>query len=164
MSWSEAEREKERGTNMLTRWSPLNNTWREFHRLHDEMNRLFGRYAADRDNGPAFAVSYPALNVWEDANHIYVEAELPGMEMNDLEIVISGDNQLSLKGERKPPELDNATWHRQERGFGAFSRVITLPIAVNADRVSAEFQHGVLTITLPKNEAAKPRRIPIKGE
>jgi HSP20 family protein len=86
------------------------------------------------------------------------------MEMNDLEIVISGDNQLSLKGERKPPKLDNATWHRQERGFGAFSRVITLPIAVNADRVSAEFQHGVLTITLPKNEAAKPRRIPIKGE
>src|SRR5262245_14900637 len=116
---------------MLTRWSPLNNTWREFHRLHDEMNRLFGRYAPDRENGSALAASYPALNNWEDANHIYAEAELPGMEMDDLEIVITGDNQLSLKGERKAPKLDNATWHRQERGFGTFSRVITLPVAVN---------------------------------
>src|SRR5262245_15903376 len=124
---------------MLTRWSPLNNSWREFHRLHDEMNRLFGRYAPDRESGPAFAGSYPTLNVWEDAEHIYAEAELPGMEMKDLEIVVTGNIQLSLKGERRPPKFDNAKWHRQERGFGEFTRVITLPLIVDAERVSAEF-------------------------
>lgn len=149
---------------LMTRWSPLGNTWREFNRLHDEMNRLFGRYEADRENYRSLAGSYPALNVWEDAESVFVEAELPGMELNDLEIFVTGDNQLSVKGERKAPQIENATWHRQERGFGTFTRVLALPVPVDADRVSAEFTHGVLTITMPKSAAAKPRRIPVKSE
>ena len=147
----------------VTRWSPFNDTWRELSRLHEEMNRLFGRFP-ELEIASQYAVTYPALNVWEDVDHIYAEAELPGMAMKDLEIVVTGDNQLSLKGERRQPELDKATWHRQERGFGEFARVITLPVSVDADRVSAEFQHGVLTIKMPKSEGAKPRRIPVKAE
>jgi HSP20 family protein len=149
---------------LVTRWSRLGDPWREFNRLHDEMNRLFDRFGADGGARPTLAVSYPALNVSEDADNLYAEAELPGMELSDLEIYVAGDNQLSIKGERKPPAVENATWHRQERGFGQFTRVITLPIAVDADRVSAEFSHGVLTIKMPKSAAAKPRRIPVKAE
>jgi HSP20 family protein len=149
---------------LTTRWSPFNSTWREFNRLHDEVNRLFGRYGADRDAWPNLSVSYPALNVWEDTDHLYAEAELPGMEMNDLEIFVTGDNQLSIQGKRKPPVVEKAMWHRQERGFGEFSRVMTLPVAVAADQVSAEFSQGVLTIKMPKSAAAKPRRIPVKTE
>jgi len=149
---------------LRTRWSPFGDTEREFSRLHGEMNRLFGRFAADRNHWPATSASYPALNVWEDSDHVYAEAELPGMEMKDWEILVTGNNQLSLKGKRRPPEFDKAIWHRQERGFGKFTRVITLPVSVDADRVSAEFQHGVLTIKMPKSESAKPRRIPIKTE
>lgn len=149
---------------LMTRWSPFNDTLREFNRLHDEMNRLFGRFGTDGGTWPTFAVSYPALNVWEDADNLYTEAELPGMEMNDLEIFVTGDNQLSIKGERKVPQFDKATWHRQERGFGSFARVLTLPVPVDADQVSAELTHGVLTITMPKSAAAKPRRIPVKAE
>jgi HSP20 family protein len=154
---------RKEGIEMLTRWSPLGNTWREFHRLQDEMNRLFGRYVPDREADLGL-MSYPALNVWEDAENFYAEAELPGMQLSDLEIVVTGNNQLVIKGERKPPQIEKATWHRQERGFGEFSRVMSLPSAVNAERVSAEFHNGVLIITLPKSEASKPRRIPVKAD
>jgi HSP20 family protein len=102
--------------------------------------------------------------VWEDENNLYVESELPGFELDDLEIYVTGENQLSLKGERKRPELEGGTWHRQERGYGGFTRVMDLPSAVDSDKVSAEFNFGVLTIKLPKVEAAKPRRITVQAK
>jgi HSP20 family protein len=130
-------------------------------RLHEEMNRLFGRYA---NGSREFAHSnYPPLNLWEDDNNLYVEAELPGFQLDDLEMYVTGENQLSIKGRRKQPELENGAWHRQERGYGAFSRLMELPGAVDSEKVSAEFQNGVLTITLPKKEEAKPRRIEVKA-
>lgn len=146
---------------LATRWQPMSSMWTEMNRLQEEMDRLFGRLGW---NGPRrFAqLAYPALNMWEDDNNLYVEAELPGFELSDIEITVTGDNQLSLRGERKQPELENATWHRQERGYGSFSRVIELPQHVDADKVSAEFKHGVLTVTLPKREEVKPRRIEVK--
>ena len=76
---------------------------------------------------------------------------------------VTGENQLSIKGERRPPELKDGTWHRQERGYGSFSRLMELPGAVDCDKVSAEFKNGVLTITLPKKEEAKPRRIEVSS-
>ena len=75
---------------------------------------------------------------------------------------VTGENQLSIKGTRQQPELKKGAWHRQERGYGSFSRLMELPGAVDSDQVSAEFKNGVLTITLPKKEAAKPRRIEVK--
>ena len=104
---------------------------------------------------------YPPLNLWEDDNNLYVEAELPELELTDLEIFVNGDNQLSIKGERKQPEQEKGTWHRQERGHGSFSRVGELPQYVDSEKVTAEFKHGVLTITLPKREEAKARRIEV---
>jgi HSP20 family protein len=110
------------------------------------------------------AVAFPALNIWQDEGAIYAEAELPGMELNDLEIYVTGGNQLTIKGERKQPKLEKGTWHRQERGFGSFSRIVTLPSDVNAEKVEARLVNGVLTITMPKSEAAKPRKIIVKAE
>ena len=145
---------------LSTRW-PFGG-WQDFSRLHDEMNQLFDRWGGNGLRGSSRNV-YPPLNLWEDDNHLFVEAELAGLEMSDLEIFVNGENQLTIKGERKQPEPENGNWHRQERGVGAFSRLIDLPYPVNSDDVSAEFKHGVLTITMPKREEAKPRRIEVKS-
>lgn len=142
---------------LATRWEP----WAEMHRLSREMDRIFGRGGSGM--GRLLGVgSYPALNVWEDAEHLYAEAELPGFRLEDLEIYVTG-NQLTIKGERRPPEHESGTWHRQERSYGKFSRMIELPGEVDGDKVEAEFKHGVLSIKLPKSEAVKPRRIEVKA-
>jgi HSP20 family protein len=133
--------------------------WSEMNRLQEEMDRLFGRGNGVRRFG---RWAYPPLDLWEDDNSLYVEAELPGFELSELDITVAGENQLSIKGERKQPEVEGATWHRQERGYGSFNRMIELPEHVDADKVSAEFKHGVLTVTMPKKEEAKARRIEVK--
>ncbi|NLS91475.1 MAG: Hsp20/alpha crystallin family protein [Planctomycetaceae bacterium] len=146
-----------------TRWQPFNDVWSEMNRLHEEMNRVFDR-CGYRDRLSGMASAYPALDLWQDQDNLYVEAELPGMKLEDLEIYVTGDNQLSVKGSRRVPEQEKATWHRRERTYGEFTRVVSLPFPVNAGKVRASLKHGVLTITLPKVEATKPRRIEVKAE
>lgn len=155
------QKQKER-CDMLTRWQPFSDVRAEMNRMHDEMNRLFGRNGNNgaRELSPA---GFPPLNMWEDENNLYLEAELPGFNLDKLEMFVTGDNQFSIKGERKQPEMDKGTWHRQERGYGDFSRIMELPGAVDSDNVSAELKDGVLTVTLPKKEEAKPRRIEVKS-
>ena len=147
---------------LLARWQPFSDARSEFSRLQSEMDRLFGRWDSNGARPYARAV-YPPLNLWEDDDHFYVEAELPGFDLNNLEIVVTGENQLSLKGERTAPQVEGGTWHRQERGCGAFDRVLELPSIVDSDQVSAEFKNGVLKITLPKHKSVKPRRITVKA-
>ena len=136
---------------LTTRWQPLGTAWPGMNRLQEEMEQRFARSV------------YPPLNLWEDDNNLYVEAELPELELTDLEIFVNGDNELSIKGERKQPERENGMWHLQERGHGSFSRVGELPQYVDSDTVTAEFKHGVLTITLPKRKEAKARRVEVKA-
>ena len=145
---------------MLARWQPFGDARTEMARLHEEMNRLFDRWGG---TSRVFARNvFPLVNLWEDESNLYVEAELPGLELNDLEIFVTGENQLSIKGHRKSPEPENGTWHRQERGGGDFTRALELPSLVDNDKVTAELKQGVLTITLPKRQQAKPRRIEVK--
>jgi HSP20 family protein len=132
----------------------------EMQQLRDEMNRIFGRFGEGVREFTTRA--FPPLNLWEDAGNYFVEAELPGFQLADLEIYVTGNSQLSVKGDRKQPEIPQGTWHRQERGYGPFSRIMDLPGPVDSDQVSAEFRNGVLTIRLPKREEAKPRRIEVK--
>lgn len=116
-----------------------------------------------RTNGRSFRVgAYPPLNVWDDDNNLYVEAEVPGMELDELEIFVNGDDQLTIQGERKQPDGEERAWHRQERGYGKFARLIQLPSDVESEKVAAEYQDGVLLVTLPKKEEAKPRRIEVQ--
>lgn len=110
----------------------------------------------------AAARVFPALNVWEQADELFVEAELPGLKADNIDIAVEGD-VLTIKGERGEAAHEGAAWHRRERGVGAFSRVLRLPVPVDAGRVQASFRDGVLLVTLPKSEAAKPRKIQVAG-
>jgi HSP20 family protein len=145
------------------RWQSLGQLWNEFERTHHDMKRLLQHLDT---RGPAghFGVpaAYPPVNVWDDDENIYLEAELPGITRENLEITVTDGNQLTLKGQRKPAETGQTTWHRQERGFGSFSRTLTLPVLVDSDRIEARFQLGDLHVKLPKSPKAKPRRIEVK--
>jgi HSP20 family protein len=104
--------------------------------------------------------AFPALNVWEEGDNFYVEAELPGVRHEDLDIQVVG-NTLTLKGQRGGSAPEGVAYHRQERGTGEFVRVVRVPSEVNADKVEAELKDGVLRLTLPKAEVAKPRKIQV---
>ena len=102
--------------------------------------------------------------VWEDENAVYAEADLPGLDPSKIEVTVNEGNQLTVQGERPATEIPGAVWVRQERPFGKFVRAITLPSLVDADQVEATYENGVLRLTLPKHEAAKPRKIIVKSE
>jgi len=137
--------------------------WNQLHNLSAEMNNLFERW--DGGNAlRAFAPAYPAVNMWEEGDNLFVEAELPGMQPADIEILVTNGDQLTLKGERKPLEIEKAAWHRQERGFGKFVKALQLPYPVDPDKVEARFENGILRIQLTKHETARARKIHVKGE
>ncbi len=125
---------------------------RDVDRMHDQVTR--GRSALS---------SFPALNLREDGEFLYVEAELPGYKQDDLQVYVVGPEQLVLKGERKAPELEKAICHRRERGFGKFSRTLPLPAAVDTDKVEAKLEHGILKLRLAKSQSAKAKRINVSG-
>ncbi len=140
-----------------TRWQPV----AELNRLRSELERAFAQTGYGR--ATAGAGVFPPLNLWENDDNLYMEAELPGFEMDDLEIYVTGGNQLSISGEREQPKLEGGAWHRQERAYGKFRRMFELPCDVDADDVSANFSGGILTLTMPKSEEVKPRRIEVKA-
>lgn len=104
---------------------------------------------------------FPSINLTEDKDHYYVRAELPGMSADDLDIQATGSN-LSISGERKiESEKNNVRYHRKEREAGKFSRAINLPGDINPDGVSATLTNGILKVSVPKAEKAKPKQISI---
>jgi HSP20 family protein len=136
--------------------------FQELDRLQRQMDTLF-QNAAGRERPYHREGVYPLVNVSEDSDHIYVQAELPGVNPEDLEITLKEQN-LVLRGERKiPPEEKNVNYHRRERESGFFRRVLRLPAQVDPNKVEASCQDGVLTITLAKPEEIKPRQISVKG-
>lgn len=144
----------------LTHWSPWSaNAWNQFNALQNEVNRIFERSGGVRPDTAVF----PLLNLREHNDVFYLDAELPGLELPDLDVTVTGPNQLTLKGERKPMQPNDGTLHRQERLAGRFVRTVTLPAPIDADKVDARFENGVLKIALPKHEAAKPRKIAVKA-
>lgn len=148
----------------IARWEPFGNVFPQMNQLQHEVNRLFDRWAGGHPAWQFGAVpEFPPLNVWEDAEAVYVQAELPGLDLKDLEMYVVG-NQLTLKGERKAQKPEKGVFHRQERTFGSFARVLTLPFAVNSEKVEARLENGVLQVKLAKHESVKPRKIPVKGE
>src|SRR5262249_54350807 len=128
-----------------------------------EMNRLFNHLGV-RQAWPALSFSFPTVNVWENDTTIYAEAELPGLVQDQIEVFVTEGNQLTIQGERKTVEHPNGKWHRRERSFGKFKRMLTLPADVDADQVEARLEHGVLYLTLPKSATARPRKIPVTSQ
>jgi HSP20 family protein len=112
---------------------------------------------------PAAGV-FPLMNITEDAGHFYLQAELPGVKAGELDISVTGDS-ISISGERKIiVEDETAKYHRREREAGKFSRIVNLPSLIDMENVEANCVDGILEITLPKSEAAKPRQISVKTE
>jgi HSP20 family protein len=106
---------------------------------------------------------FPLMNVTEDTDKYYVRAELPGLSAGELDISVTGDT-LSISGQRKlASEDEKAQYHRREREAGRFSRIVTLPGQTDTEKVEASCTDGVLTVTLPKAEAAKPKQISVKA-
>jgi len=126
------------------------------------MDSLFNGFAEHFDLA-APARGLPHLNVWESEGSLHAEAEVPGLRMEDLEILVVG-NELVIKGARQPVgnEKDERVFHRRERGDGVFSRVVRLPVEIDAGKVSAVLKDGILSIDLPKAEVARPRRIEVR--
>jgi HSP20 family protein len=103
----------------------------------------------------------PPVDIYETENDIVLKAELPGVDPRDVEVRIE-DNTLYLKGERKfEKEVKEQNYHRVERSYGSFARSFSLPNSISADKVKAEFKDGMLTLTMPKREEAKPKTIKI---
>ena len=132
--------------------------WR-LNEIQQEMNRLFDRWG----NNSAGVLDSPVINLWEKDDALYLEAEMPGLALEDMEIFVTGHNQLTLKGERKPTIVEKGTQHRQERSYGKFTRTFALPFAVDENKVEAHFENGVLKLHLPKHEEAMPRKISIRA-
>jgi HSP20 family protein len=135
-----------------------------FHQLRSEVDRLLTGFLGPAADGflPGVFRGQPPVNVWEQDDALKVEMELPGVKNEQIEVSVAGDD-LSIKVNRPDVDQDGVTYHRRERPVGSFSRVVHLPVPVNADRVEADLRDGVLTITLPKAESAKPRKINVTG-
>jgi HSP20 family protein len=115
--------------------------------------------------GTAFGATparvFPQLNLWEDEANVHAECELPGLRLDDLEVTVLG-SKLTIRGERKTAAPEGASSLRRERSYGEFSRTVELPIEIDAEKVEATLENGVLKVRLPKAKTALPRRIEVK--
>lgn len=134
----------------------------EFEQMRQQMQRWFDALGGN-GTGELMAGVFPPVNVSHDNDNVYVRAEIPGISCDNLEISTTG-NRLSITGKREiPKESGSVSYHRQERAEGTFNRTMTLPYEFDPERVEAHCTAGVLTVTLPKLEAAKPRQIAVRS-
>lgn len=141
--------------------------WSGFESLRKDMDRLLERFwEGDFPGLPALGEWSPAMDVSETKDAVVVKAEVPGMDPKDIQLSLQ-ENTLTIKGEKKQEkekEEKGEHFYRAERSYGAFARAVRLPVSVDAEKVTATFKNGVLTVTLPKAPAAKGSVIPIKAE
>ncbi len=143
----------------IVRWEPF----RELGTMQKEFNRLFNeafprKYGEDELSTRTWA---PPVDIFETENSLVLKADLPGVDPKDVEIRVE-DSTLYLKGERKfEKEVKEENYHRVERSYGTFTRSFSLPNSIDADKVTADYKDGQLTLTMPKREEAKPKTIRI---
>ena len=131
--------------------------------LRDEMNRLFdGFFHGVPDANERFTTFSPDVDIMETDNDVLVSVEAPGIKEKDIKISVR-ENVLTVKGEKqREQEVENTSYHLNERCFGSFERSFTLPTNIQTDKVTATHKNGVLKIALPKAEEAKPKEITVK--
>jgi len=145
---------------VLTRWDPF----REFNTLQDRMNRLFRDSYGNEGHDEALTTSSfaPAVDVYEDEHNVSLKIEIPGIDEKDIDVRVE-NNTLTVHGERKfEKEEKEENFRRVERSYGSFTRSFTLPNTVDVEHVSANYDKGVLKITLPKKAEAKPKQIKVQ--
>jgi HSP20 family protein len=146
----------------IVRYDPF----RDLRTLQEEVNRLFSTNLTQGFGGEGIGRGAwnPSVDIYENKDHIVLEAELPGMNRDDFELTVE-NNVITLRGERQfEKKEDSDNYHRVERSYGSFTRSFTLPQTVSADTATAEYRNGVLRVTLPKREETKARRIQVSGE
>lgn len=132
------------------------NSMRELDLVRQKLNQII--------SSQEFGTEFPPVNVWLSETGAIVEAEIPGMEIDDLELSVLND-VLSIKGKRNPDKLkEGERYYRQERGYGDFTRNIKLPFGVDGDNVTASLENGTLQINLPRTNADRPRKITLRSE
>jgi HSP20 family protein len=144
----------------IVRFDPF----REMAVLQDRMNRVFGDLGRHFDDDVRTRGAWvPAVDIFENGNHeLVLKAELPDLSREDIDLRVE-NNTLTISGEKKMDDaVKQQQYHRIERTFGSFSRTFTLPPTVDANRINAEYRNGVLTVTLPLREEAKPRQIQVQ--
>jgi HSP20 family protein len=146
---------------MLVKLNPYTELERTVNGLFDQP---FGWRPNWDDRNVEARVWQPTVNVYEDKDHLAIEAQLPGIDLNDIELSVK-EQTLHLRGERKAEtEKSKEGYHVREARYGKFSRSFVLPSTVNPDEAKATYDKGVLTITIPKQEKAKPRTIQIEAK
>jgi HSP20 family protein len=143
----------------LVRWQPT-----ELFDLRNEMNRIFDNFRSDEAASEAShaATWRPSVDIAENKNEFVITADLPGITREDIDVSVT-EGRLTLRGERRQTlDEKSGSVHRAERVWGRFARVFDLPAAVSVDRIAAICRDGVLTITVPKAEEAKPKQIEVK--
>jgi HSP20 family protein len=143
---------------VLTRWEPF----REFSTLQDRVNRLFRETQGNSQDESLTSSSFaPAVDVYEDEHNVTLKIEVPGIDEKDIDVRIE-NNTLTVHGERKiEKEEKEENYRRVERQYGSFTRTFNLPPTVDAEKVQADYDKGVLKITLPKKAEAKPKQIKV---
>ena len=143
---------------VLTRWEPF----REFSTLQDRMNRLFRETQGNSQDESLTSSSFaPAVDVYEDEHDVTLKIEVPGIDEKDIDVRVE-NNTLTVHGERKiEKEEKEENYRRVERQYGSFTRTFNLPATVDAEKVQADYDKGVLKITLPKKAEAKPKQIKV---
>jgi HSP20 family protein len=150
----------------MIRWQrPEVNPWLSMEpwgNLREEINRLFDASFSDTDTFPKLMNAWgPSLDLFEDKDNLVVRVELPGMKKSDIDVSLH-EGTLTVSGERKEESPDkDAQTHRQERFYGRFQRSIALPVNIAQEKVKATYTDGLLTVTLPKAEDAKPKQIEV---
>src|ERR1700675_1572161 len=139
----------------ITHYDPLANFPATFRNFEDVVARML--------NEPRGARPWsPSVDIFETENELILKADLPDVKLADIEVRVENQT-LTLKGERKFEKDENTKgYHRMERAYGTFVRSFTVPTSVDAEKVAAEYKNGVLTVKLPKKEAAKPRQVKIE--
>ena len=143
----------------IVRWDPVH----EFAQLQDRINRVFADNYGRADEGLLTSGSWvPPVDIYQNGDHeLVLKAELPDMTRDDIEITVD-NGTLTIKGEKKlSDDVKEEQFHRIDRRYGTFSRSFSLPTSVDPSRVAAEYKNGVLTVTLPLREEAKPRTIKV---
>src|SRR5437762_6305538 len=144
----------------IIRWNPF----RDVTVLQNQMNRLFedALQGWSPDSGTTTAWAPPA-DIYETESDLVLQADLPGIDPKQIDLRVE-NNVLTIRGERRfEPKVEQENFHRVERSYGTFSRSFTLATAVDSEKIQATYKNGVLSITLPKAEQAKPKRIQIAG-
>ena len=150
----------------LVRWNPARElaTWpSDLFGIQREMNKMFdGVFRGAGDEDYSFSSWTPAVDIVEHDDEYLVKVELPGVNKEEVKLTLE-NNILTIRGEKKQEkETKKENYHRVERSYGSFQRSFTLPAAVKSDKIDASYKDGILTVSLPKAEEAKPKQIEVK--